>query len=308
VPDPSSQGSLRLFRLSGIEVFLHWSWFVVAVYEIQQRDGGRYSSIKWNILEYLGLFAIVLLHEFGHALACRQVGGRANRIVLWPLGGVAYVDPPPRPGATLWSIAAGPLVNVALVPVILGLGYVSRQAGWYQLAPDLHTLLKRIFLIDIWLLAFNILPIYPLDGGQILRSLLWFVLGRARSLMVAASIGFVGVIGFVGLAVWLQSVWFGAIAAFLLLNCWSGLKQARALLTIAKLPRREGFLCPRCKSKPPLGDFWTCGQCQHAFDTFQTGAACPACGTRFDVTRCLDCGWAFPMDRWAAANLTPTNL
>jgi Zn-dependent protease len=308
VPDPSSQGSLRLFRLSGIEVFLHWSWFVVAVYEIQQRDGGRYSSIKWNILEYLGLFAIVLLHEFGHALACRQVGGRANRIVLWPLGGVAYVDPPPRPGATLWSIAAGPLVNVALVPVILGLGYVSRQAGWYQLAPDLHTLLKRIFLIDIWLLAFNILPIYPLDGGQILRSLLWFVFGRARSLMVAASIGFVGVIGFVGLAVWLQSVWFGAIAAFLLLNCWSGLKQARALLTIAKLPRREGFLCPRCKSKPPLGDFWTCGQCQHAFDTFQTGAACPACGTRFDVTRCLDCGWAFPMDRWAAANLTPTNL
>jgi len=231
VPDPSSQGSLRLFRLSGIEVFLHWSWFVVAVYEIQQRDGGRYSSIKWNILEYLGLFAIVLLHEFGHALACRQVGGRANRIVLWPLGGVAYVDPPPRPGATLWSIAAGPLVNVALVPVILGLGYVSRQAGWYQLAPDLHTLLKRIFLIDIWLLAFNILPIYPLDGGQILRSLLWFVFGRARSLMVAASIGFVGVIGFVGLAVWLQSVWFGAIAAFLLLNCWSGLKQARALLT-----------------------------------------------------------------------------
>ena len=308
MPDPSSQGSVRLFRFSGIDVFLHWSWFVVAVYEIQQRDGGRYSSIKWNILEYLGLFAIVLLHEFGHALACRQVGGRANRIVLWPLGGVAYVDPPPRPGATLWSIAAGPLVNVALVPVILGLGYVSRQAGWYQLAPDLHTLLKRIFLIDIWLLAFNILPIYPLDGGQILRSLLWFVFGRARSLMVAASIGFVGVIGFVGLAVWLQSVWFGAIAAFLLLNCWSGLKQARALLTIAKLPRREGFLCPRCKSKPPLGDFWTCGQCQHAFDTFQTGAACPACGTRFDVTRCLDCGWAFPMDRWAAANLTPTNL
>ena len=308
VPDPSSQGSLRLFRLSGIEVFLHWSWFVVAVYEIQQPDGGRYSSIQWNILEYLGLFAIVLLHEFGHALACRQVGGRANRIVLWPLGGVAYVDPPPRPGATLWSIAAGPLVNVALVPVILGLGYVSRQAGWYQLTPDLHALLKRIFLIDIWLLAFNILPIYPLDGGQILRSLLWFVFGRARSLMVAASIGFVGVIGFVGLAVWLQSAWYGAIAAFLLLNCWSGLKQARALLTIAKLPRREGFLCPRCKSKPPLGDFWTCGQCQHAFDPFQTGAACPACGTRFDVTRCLDCGSAFPMDRWAAANLTPTNL
>ena len=76
----------------------------------------RYSSIGWNVAEYLALFLIVTIHEFGHALACRQVGGQANQIVLWPLGGVAYVNPPQRPGATLWSIAAGPLVNVVLAP------------------------------------------------------------------------------------------------------------------------------------------------------------------------------------------------
>jgi hypothetical protein len=56
------------------------------------------STFAWNIAEYVILFALVLLHEFGHALACRQVGGTANQIVLWPLGGVAYVEPPPRPG------------------------------------------------------------------------------------------------------------------------------------------------------------------------------------------------------------------
>ena len=308
MPDPSSQGSLRLFRFSGIDVFLHWSWFVVAVYEIQQRDGGRYSSIKWNVLEYLGLFVIVLLHEFGHSLACRQVGGTANRIVLWPLGGVAYVDPPPRPGATLWSIAAGPLVNVALAPVILGILYFSRHMAWNYTWVDFHRLWRAIFVIDVGLFVFNILPIYPLDGGQILRSLLWFVFGRARSLMIATVLGLVGVVGFVGLAFWLQSLWLGVIAAFMLLNCWSGLKQARVLLTIAKLPRREGFLCPRCKSKPPLGNFWKCNTCHQAFDTFQTGAVCPTCGTRFEVARCLDCGWAYPMDEWAAANLMPTNL
>jgi Zn-dependent protease len=78
----------------------------VAVYEINGRTGD-YSSIAWNVMEYLALFLIVMLHEFGHALACRQVGGTANRIVLWPLGGVAYVNPPQRPGATLWSIARG---------------------------------------------------------------------------------------------------------------------------------------------------------------------------------------------------------
>lgn len=303
----SNQGSVRLFRFSGIDVFLHWSWFVVAVYEIQQR-AGHYSSIKWNIMEYVGLFLIVLLHEFGHALACRQVGGAANRIVLWPLGGVAYVDPPPRPGAMLWSIAAGPLVNVLLVPVIFGIGYLSRHTGLYLTLPDLRPLLRTILVIDVVLFVFNILPVYPLDGGKILWSLLWFIFGRARSLMIATVLGFVGVIGFIGLAFWSRDVWLGVLAAYMLLNCWGGLKQAQALLKIAKLPRREGFACPRCKSKPPLGAFWKCSNCQQAFDTFQTGAVCPTCSMRFSVTRCLDCGWGYPMDQWAAANLTPANL
>src|SRR6266567_6156780 len=190
----AAQGSIRLFRFSGINVFLHWSWFVVAAIEIQNRRGS-YSSVTWNVLEYLALFLIVTIHEFGHALACRQVGGRADRIVLWPLGGVAYVDPPPRPGATLWSIAAGPLVNVALVPTLTGLGYLSRHMGWSAAMPNAHALLRAVWFINLSLLIFNMLPIYPLDGGQILRSLLWFVLGRTRSLMVTTFIGFAGVVG-----------------------------------------------------------------------------------------------------------------
>src|SRR5207248_3718739 len=160
------QGSIHLFRFSGIDVFLHWSWFLVAMYEIRG-SAGRYSSISWNILEYLGLFLIVTLHEFGHSLACRQVGGRADRIVLWPLGGVAYVDPPPRPGATLWSIAAGPLVNVVLFPLLLVAVFVARKAGWPDSAPNEFGLLKSITYINAGLLIFNLLPIYPLDGGQI---------------------------------------------------------------------------------------------------------------------------------------------
>ena len=103
---PTRQGSFRLFRFAGIEVYLHWSWFLIALYGISIR-AGRYSTLIWPVLEYLALFVIVLVHEFGHALACRQVGGQANQIVLWPLGGMAYVNPPQRPGAMLWSIAAG---------------------------------------------------------------------------------------------------------------------------------------------------------------------------------------------------------
>jgi Zn-dependent protease len=301
------QGSIRLFTYSGIDVSIHWSWFLVAAYEIQTRKGS-YSSITWNVLEYLALFLIVLLHEFGHALACRQVGGRANQIVLWPLGGVAYVDPPPRPGATLWSIAAGPLVNVALFPVLLAILFLGRSQGWVDTTPDLYRLVRSVLYIDIGLLVFNIIPVYPLDGGQILRSLLWFVLGRARSLMVATVLGLIGVAGFIGLALWRQDVWLGAIAVFMLMNCWGGLQQARALLRLAKLPRRDGFICPTCKTAPPIGEYWTCGKCGQPFDTFQTHAVCPHCSTQFAQTKCLDCGRLNPMNDWMVASLTPSKL
>ena len=258
-------------------------------------------------MEYLALFLIVMLHEFGHALACRQVGGTANQIVLWPLGGVAYVNPPPRPGATLWSIAAGPLVNVVLLPVLAVAFVLSRSLGWAEAMPDLHKLVRAVFMIDVVLLVFNMLPIYPLDGGQILRSLLWFVIGRARSLMVATILGFLGVAGFIGLAFWIHSVWFGAIAVFMLMNCWGGLRHAQALLRFAKLPRREGFACPNCHTAPPLGDFWKCGQCGQLFDTFQTRAVCLHCAAQCATTRCLDCGELHPMNDWIVTALVPAN-
>src|ERR1700761_2383104 len=94
--------STRIFRVAGIDVYLHWSWFVAAVYEIVSR-GSRYSSVVWNVLEYVGLFVIVLLHEFGHSLACRQVGGQALHIVLWPFGGISFNQAPERAGAQLWT-------------------------------------------------------------------------------------------------------------------------------------------------------------------------------------------------------------
>src|SRR3989440_9611985 len=288
-------GSVRLFRFAGIDLFLHWSWFLVAAYEINGRSR-TYSSLTWNVLEYVALFLIVMLHEFGHALACRQVGGNANRIMLWPLGGVAYVDPPPRPAATLWSIAAGPLVNVVLLGVSAALAFWGQHAGWRLAAPHAYKLLWAVCFINLGLLVFNLLPIYPLDGGQILRSLLWFVLGRARSLMVAVSIGFIGVAGLIALALWIHSAWFVVLSFFILMNCWGGLKQARALSRLAKLPRREGFTCPCCKLAPPIGAFWKCAQCGQPFDTFETQAVCPKCNARFAVTGCLDCRRAYPMN------------
>src|SRR2546423_9404770 len=141
-------GAFPIFRLAGIQVYLHFTWFLVAWYEINSGKL-RYESSTWAVIEYVGLFAIVLLHEFGHAFACRSTGGRADRIVLWPLSGLAFVDPPPRPGAVLWSIVAGPLVNVALFPVLLVGALTTSNYRAVGVDPNLHHLVSSLWFINL---------------------------------------------------------------------------------------------------------------------------------------------------------------
>jgi Zn-dependent protease len=292
---PTAKGTIRLFQLFGITVFLHWSWFLVAIYEIDQQS--RYSSVTWSVLEYVALFGIVLLHEFGHSLACRSVGGRADQIVLWPLGGVAYVNAPARPGATLWSIAAGPLVNVALVPVLSAFWILTSTSG--AATSDFAVFARSLNAINAVLLLFNILPIYPLDGGKMLQAFLWFFVGRARSLMATAIIGFVGVAGLGLLALQAQSPWLGILVVFAAMQCMTGYKQAQALKRLESLPRRTGLSCPSCHANPPIGKFWACSLCGNAFDTFETDATCPNCSKRFAATMCLDCRAQHPIPTWS---------
>ncbi|HEY3861825.1 MAG TPA: site-2 protease family protein [Verrucomicrobiae bacterium] len=295
---PRPKNSIRLFRVAGIDVFLNWTWFLVAFFLIRMRAEG-YSSYAWGALEYLSLFAIVLMHEFGHALACRSVGGRADLIVLWPLGGVAYVDPPPRPGATLWSLAAGPLVNVVLFPILTVLWYMGGRAHWALTMPNFYHFVTYLWVVDLGLLCFNMLPLYPLDGGQILRCLIWYATGRARSLMIATVMGLVAVPLLLLLAAmansrWLNnsfdSIWLLVMGGFAFIRCWSGFKQARILAKLEASPRHTGLACPSCRKPPLAGDLWLCAKCGQAFDMFASGGICPKCGAVFAKARCFDCG------------------
>jgi Zn-dependent protease len=294
------KNGFRLFQFLGITVYLHWSWLLVAAYEVQA-GRNRYTSVGWNIAEYLALFAIVLMHEFGHALACRSVGGKADRIILWPLGGVAYVSPPMRPGAMLWSIVAGPLVNVLLIPVTI----------FFMLRPmsgDLGALLYSIALINVGLLIFNILPIYPLDGGKILWSLLWFVMGCGRALMVASVVGIIGAVALAGLALWSESPWLVIIALFAVWQAWIGVKTARELRRRENIPLRTDMACPVCKTPPPMGPFWVCSNCKSRFDAFEHPTGCPACGKPHFGTACMTCGARAPFAAWARTSSPPPPL
>jgi uncharacterized protein (TIGR03067 family) len=305
------KGSIRLFRVFGIDVFLHWSWFIAAYFQFRQRPDLEadspgwhgYSSMKWYVFEYLILFGIVLLHEFGHALACRSVGGKADRIYLWPFGGIAPINPPPRPGAFLWSIAAGPLVNLALVPVTLAAFFLSAPAG---LGPGLSDWQKFLFMVtamNLVLLLLNLLPIYPLDGGQLLQALLWYVLGRARSLLVVTALGLPITLGLLGYALLgpgtaAERTGLGLVAGFGVFVCLVGLQRARLLLRILKAPRREGFRCPACGTAPPAGEYWLCSRCRLRYDAFAAGGRCPGCGARASQTMCADCHQSRPFTAW----------
>jgi Zn-dependent protease len=222
------RGAFPLFRFGGIQVYLHFSWLIVAWFEISLGKN-RYGSPGWAAAEYVGLFAIVLLHEFGHAFACRSTGGRADRIVLWPLGGLAFVDPPMRPGAVLWSIAAGPLVNVVLFPILFVAATATASYRLIGVDPNLHHLSVSLCFINLTLLIFNLLPFYPLDGGQIVRALLWFKVGPVRSLMIAGVIGIFGA-ALVGLFAYrIRSIWVGIIAFFLFSQAKGAIERTKAM-------------------------------------------------------------------------------
>ena len=293
------KGSLFLFQLFGVRVYANWLWLPVAAVIVWRQSvlaqiGGENLSAGFFIALYLSLFLIVLMHEFGHALACKSVGGVAQEIILWPLGGLAYVQPPQRAGAMLWSIVAGPLVNVVLLPLLFVPAVLLNH-----FAPGAFggKLLWFVAWTNFALLVFNLLPFYPLDGGQIVRSLLWFFCGRGLSLIIAAVLGLCGTALLALLALLGGLPWLGLMVLFMGMQSYMGLRQGWALLKIEKTPRREEAICPNCGQHPPRGALWRC-PCGMQFDTFQNAGSCPACTRAFETTSCPFCLRAAPLGQW----------
>ena len=290
------KGAFRIAQVWGISVFVHWTWLVVAYVEIESRRNA-YQSPVWNVIEYLSLMVIVLMHEFGHALACRQVGGIANEVMLWPLGGVAYTVPPPRPGASLWTFAAGPLVNGLLIPLTLAL-YAAASAWPAAQGSDLLRYLGAITFLNIFLLVFNLLPIYPLDGGQVLQAILWFVVGRVWSLRIVSALGLVVGLTIGALCLLARNGSFALLALFVIWRSAAGWRLAHGLSQQLAAVRHTGYACPACRSAPPAGEFWACAKCHRRFDTFAEFATCPGCGDSFAETQCPACHARHPLEAW----------
>lgn len=197
--------------IRGIQVRIHLLFVVFIVAELiwsLRRDSAGPAIVGFQ----MGwLWLLVILHEFGHCLACRLVGGEADRVLLWPLGGLAMCRPPHNWKASLITTIGGPGVNFVLIPV-LGGALLAAGAGWNAVFfnpfnPNAvfrsvewftyNTSYWRYFLwtayyINFLLFAFNMaLVMYPMDAGRIVQELMWSRLGYKRSMTIATNIGLV---------------------------------------------------------------------------------------------------------------------
>lgn len=218
--------SLRLARLAGIDVFVHWTFILLIGWILVSNLGaGRsWSESLWSIWFILSLFVCVVLHEFGHALTGRRYGITTKNIVLLPIGGVANMEKmPEKPIQELWVALAGPAVNVliaallALVLLTQGKLVVPESA---DAAISASNFLLNLLVVNLWLVLFNLIPAFPMDGGRVLRALLAMRYDRVKATNIAAKLGQLLGIVFIGLGLF-NNVWLIFIGVFIFLGAGS---------------------------------------------------------------------------------------
>lgn len=214
-------GQVPLFNAFGIAVKAHSSLIIYVIITLLV-GFDRSMTFQDRATSATVIFLIVLLHEFGHCFAARWVGGSADEIVMHPLGGLALTAPPPRPVPHLITTIGGPLVNVVIC-LIAG-AIVWRAYGWLPWNPvsvrapspysnwaDIARYAYWIYTVSWMILLFNLLPIFPLDGGRMVQSILWMFTGYYRSMMISCTVGIFG-----AAAAGVYALAFGRIGLFVL--------------------------------------------------------------------------------------------
>ncbi|XVJ60622.1 MAG: hypothetical protein HEQ23_15010 [Tepidisphaera sp.] len=204
--------SFPLFRvprwvpgIRNIDVRVHILYILILLGQLAGAAGSNGVGVARMAIWMAMLFVLVLLHEFGHCLACRLVGGSADKVLMWPLGGLAYCEPPRRWKPALITTLGGPGVNVILFPVFAA-GLFAAGAGWSDvffnpfqpgagLSPEFYGMSWRGWLwsahsMNLLLLAFNmLLPMFPMDAGRVVQEILWSRVGYQRSMVIAVNVG-----------------------------------------------------------------------------------------------------------------------
>src|SRR6476469_9724418 len=194
------KAQVKLGRIAGISVGLHYSWFIIALLialSLVQRF--RAVAPQWSItlvwmaavVTSLLFFATLLLHELAHSLLAKSRGLRVRAITLFALGGVSQIESEATDAKSEFSIAiAGPVTSVVIGLALLGSAWLTGWKPGTEPATPVVSVLVWLGYINFMLAVFNMIPGYPLDGGRVLRALIWWATGNAnRSTRLAAKVG-----------------------------------------------------------------------------------------------------------------------
>jgi Zn-dependent protease len=193
------KANLKLGHVSDIKIIVHWTFFFLIAWVVfsELKRGGTTNSVLFNVALVLAVFVCVVLHELGHALTAKRFGINTNKITLLPIGGMASLERiPESPKQELLVTLAGPLVNVVIaiflyfiVPVNEFLHLNFTETFETLSSFTLQSFLFYLYVVNIGLVVFNLIPAFPMDGGRILRALLAMKMNRVKATQIASSIG-----------------------------------------------------------------------------------------------------------------------
>jgi len=193
------KANLSLGRVFGTEIKVHWTFFFLILWIIfnELKRGGNTESILFNIAVVLAVFLCVIIHEFGHALTAKRFGIITKKITLLPIGGMASMEKiPESPKQELLVTLAGPLTNVVIALLLYftipvkELMYLNFTETFEILSSfSIQNFLFYLFIVNIALVIFNLIPAFPMDGGRILRAFLATKTSRIKATQIASTIG-----------------------------------------------------------------------------------------------------------------------
>lgn len=221
--------SWKIGEFAGIGVYIHATFWLLILFilYIHWHEGHTLMTTLAGVIFVLAIFVCVVLHEFGHALTARKFGIQTRDITLLPIGGLARLERMPEdPKQELWVASAGPAVNVVIAAVLYGvLVAVGAHPDFTNLRWVGGSFLNKLMVVNVWLVAFNLLPAFPMDGGRVLRAFLATRMEYTRATQAAARVGqmMAFFFGFVGLFT-------DPFLVFIALFVWMGAEQEAAMV------------------------------------------------------------------------------
>jgi Zn-dependent protease len=237
--------SWRIGRVAGIGLYVHATFLLLLGWIVLQEYQRGVAAVLGALLYIAAIFAIVVLHELGHALTARRYGIVTRDIILLPIGGVARLERMPRePRQEMIVALAGPAVNVVLALALYAFvratgGVPAEDPYTIDVAFSGRSILMQLVYVNVWLALFNLLPAFPMDGGRVLRAVLAMRMHNyARATSIAARVGraLALAIGLVGLFGPNRSPFLVLIALFVWLGAASEASAAQTSSTLDGVP------------------------------------------------------------------------